>query len=469
MIKLLSTITLIIVATVLMAQNNIGTTYCEHNDLNASRYQPSELDFGNKRFQIGFNYDFWLGNKNIDYHELRNAFAKDQLTQDDIKEILDESGGINRIGVGQNYQVIGFGYQYRSQSGKKYDLAFTIVDRFSATIALSDNFLKLALNGNNNETFLGKTVNMGETNLSTMYSRSYAVNLAMPIFFADGDHQIRIGVRPKFIQGLASVNAKSSTVNMTTAADGDFIQMDFDYNYQTSGLQNFDPFKVNGKGYGLDLGITGFISKHFEIVASVLDIGSVRFDQNTKSYQKQGTHKFEGIFIPNLLGADPVNIDFEDEASLYNPTIVENEAYSVALPTKIGIELEYKTPEKPRTRRLMGMGRNISDSKKKMAETDESNISNTIYFTYIQGLNDMPGNTTRPFVSIGYMHDFHDFFDIGLSAAYGGFNNLAIGSFFAINIAHTLKIGFSSDNLSALILPKTATGFDISTNVSLSF
>jgi hypothetical protein len=455
----------------LQAQHNIGTTYCEHNDLNASRYQPSELDFGNKQFQIGFNYDFWLGNKNIDYFELSKAFTAETLTQDDIRSILSESGDVNNIGVGQNYQVIGIGYQYRAKSGRKYDLAITIVDKFSANLDLSKEFLDLALEGNSNDVFLGKTVNLGKTKINALYTREYAFNIAMPIFFSDDDHKVRIGIRPKFIQGLASVKSESSKINMTTQAQGEFIQIDYDYNYQTSGVGNFDPFKANGKGYGLDLGVTGFLSKHFEVVASVLGIGAVTFDQNTKSYQKSGVHKFEGQVIPNLLGTDALTLDLQDDLSVYNPDIIEGESYTVGLPTKIGIELEYKTPEKPRKNRLSKMSRNIQSSKKKIekAKETEGNISNTIYFTYIQGVNDNPGNTTRPFVSIGYMHDFHDYFDIGISAAYGGFNNLALGSFFAFNIGHTVKFGFSSDNLTALILPKTATGFDIATNFSLSF
>jgi hypothetical protein len=201
----------------------------------------------------------------------------------------------------------------------------------------------------------------------------------------------------------------------------------------------------------------------------VLNLGSVRFDRQTKSYQKEGIHEFDGLFIPNLLGTDPVDIDFQDELSIYNPNIIEDEAFKIGMGARIGLELEYKTPEKPRKRRLMGMGKSISKSKEKLDKVDEENISNTIYLTYIQGLDNVPGNTTRPFVSIGYMHDFHDYFDIGLSASYGGFNNLALGTFFAVNIAHHVKIGLSSDNISALFVPRTATGFDISTNFSVSF
>jgi hypothetical protein len=448
------------------SQHNIGTTYCEHNDLNAARYQPSELDFGNKKFQIGFNYDFWTGNQSIDYYELNRAFRSDVLTQEDLENILETSRKVNRIGTGQNYQVIGIGYQLRSKNGKKYDLAFSVVDRFSSTIEITESFLKLAFEGNNTDFFRG---NMGTTKVKAFYLREFAVNIAMPLYFKDENHRIRLGIRPKLIQGLAAVNPESSNIFMTTQAQGEFIQTDFDYNYQTSGTQNFDPFTVNGRGFGIDLGLTGVISKHFEVVASLLDVGAVKFDKNTVSYKKQGVHDFDGIFIPNLFGVDPNELNFEDELSIYNPQIVENESFTMGLGSRFGLEFQYKTPEKPRKKRAMTMARNIGKSKEKISNVDESNISNTVYFTYIQGMDEQPGNTTRPFFSVGYMHDFHDYFDIGVSAAYGGFNNLALGTFFAVNIAHSVKFGLSSDNIGAIILPRTATGFDISTNFSVSF
>ncbi len=451
------------------AQHNIGTTYCEHNDLNAARYQPSELDFGNKRFQIGFNYDFWTGNQSIDYYELNRAFRSDVLTQEDLENILETSRKVNRIGTGQNYQVIGIGYQLRTNNGKKYDFAFTIVDRFSSTIEISESFLKFAFEGNNTDFFKGKTVDMGTTKVKAFYRREFAVNIAMPLYFKDEHHRIRLGLRPKFIQGLAGVNPAKSKILMTTEAQGEFIQNDFDYNYQTSGIDNFDPFAVNGRGFGLDMGLTGVISKHFEVVASLLNVGAVKFDKSTVSYQKQGVHQFDGIFIPNLFGFDPSQLNFEDELSIYNPQIVENESFTMGLGSRVGLEFQYKTPEKPRKRRSMTMARNISKSKEKIDNTDESNISNTVYFTYIQGLDEQPGNTTRPFFSVGYMHDFHDYFDIGVSAAYGGFNNLALGAFFAVNIAHSVKFGLSSDNIGAVILPRQTTGLDLSTNFSVSF
>jgi hypothetical protein len=80
----------------------------------------------------------------------------------------------------------------------------------------------------------------------------------------------------------------------------------------------------------------------------------------------------------------------------------------------------------------------------------------------------MPGATTRPFFGLGYNHDFHKFFDAGLSMSVGGYNRFAVGSFFSMNIAQTVKLGFSSDNLSSYVLPRYSTGVDFAVNFSVS-
>ena len=104
-----------------LGQYNIGTTYCEHNDLNASRYQPSEMDFGDRKFQIGFNYDFFVGNRYINYDEIRNYYRENEIDQEGNNVLVFENQGDNVIGFGQNFQFFGFGYQHRNKDGKELD------------------------------------------------------------------------------------------------------------------------------------------------------------------------------------------------------------------------------------------------------------------------------------------------------------------------------------------------------------
>ena len=79
------------------AQYNTGTTYCEHNDINASRYQPSEMDFGKKQFQVGFNYDFFVGNQFISYDEIKVYYKENEIDQEDNEVLVFEIRGLGEL------------------------------------------------------------------------------------------------------------------------------------------------------------------------------------------------------------------------------------------------------------------------------------------------------------------------------------------------------------------------------------
>ncbi len=433
------------------AQYNTGTTYCEHNDINASRYQPSEMDFGDRKFQVGFNYDFFVGNQYIKYSEIRKYYRENEIDQDDNEVLVFENQGDNLIGFGQNFQFFGFGYQHRLKDGRKLDFAFQVVDKAAGNFDVSETFTTLIFQGNNNPTFRGNWVDLGKTQFQLNYYREFAVNVAFPILYRDQNHTFRIGIRPKYIQGIGAMKAEKSDIQMYTSENGDEIGLKFDYNYKTSGIFNFNPLNSNGRGYGIDLGVTYFINEHFEVVASLLDVGSVTYTSDIRNFFKSGDTTFKGIEADRLLSQQGGGFeDFVNDLQVQlDPIETEGGDFTMALPTRLSLELQYRTPEKKRN--------------------DRRYVSNSIYLTYIQGLNNQPGNTMRPYVSLGYMHDFHSWFDVGGLVSYGGFNNFAFGAFFAVNVMESAKFGIASDNLTAWLLPSEGTGADISVNLSFSF
>ena len=449
--RLISILVLSVVFHGAYAQYNTGTTYCEHNDINASRYQPSEMDFGERQFQIGFNYDFFVGNRFINYDEIRNYYRENEIDQDNNQVLVFENQGDNIIGFGQNFQFFGFGYQYRTRDGRKLDFAFQVVDKAAGNFDVSETFTTLVFQGNNNSTFRGNWVDLGKTQFQLNYYREFAINVAFPILYRDQNHTFRIGLRPKYIQGIGAMKAEKSDIFMYTSQSGDEIGIKFDYNYKTSGILNFNPTNNNGNGLGIDMGVTYFINEHFEVVASLLDVGYVTYKNDITNYSKAGDTTFTGIEADRLLAGQGSGFtDFVNSLQTQlEPIETQGGEFTMGLPAKLSLEVQYRTPEKNRK--------------------DRRYVSNSIYLTYIQGLNNQPGNTTRPYVSLGYMHDFHTWFDIGGLVSYGGFNNFALGAFFAVNILESAKFGIASDNLTAWVLPKEGTGLDVSVNLSFSF
>jgi hypothetical protein len=427
------------------SQNNIGTTYGNHNDLNASKYQPSELDLGHKHGQIGFNYYLWMGNSAFDYKTVNDIYETGKISNADVDNLLGKLQKKNIFGVGQDYQVLGLALQFKTKSENKIDIGLTVVDKFGLNFLYTDNFLKLTLKGN--KQFAGQTVELGPLALNANYRREYVAGTAFNIKGSGKDVGIRVGFRGKYIQGIGSLYMPKGNATMTTDADGKYIDLEFDYKVHTSGLKDFSLFKYNGTGIGFDAGVTFFLSKYLEVVASILDVGAIKYTKNTNTYQKSAKVRYDGMAIDRLFGDNAFNGD--SMASIFTPDKTQGDSYSMPLDTKICLEGEIKTSRK--------------DKK------DREYVSNAIFFTYIQGLNNMPGATTRPFLSLGYNHDFHKFFDAGVCATMGGYNKYTFGTFFSLNIAHVVKLGFSSDNLMAFIIPGYGTGIDFSTNFSVSF
>ena len=424
-------------------QNNIGTTYCNHNDLNSSRYQPSELDLGSKHVQIGFNYNLWMGNSAFDYKTANAIYNSGTITDANVDQMIGKLDKKNIFGVGQDYQVLGLAFQYKSKKEKKYDISLSIVDKFGANLIYTDNFMKLVLKGN--KQFAGQTTDLGPLMANAQYRREYVVGTAFPLF-GDQELGMRVGIRGKFMQGMGALYMPTGNATMTTDAQGRYIDLNFDYNVNTSGLKSFSPFKYNGKGYGVDIGATMYLSKYLEVVASVLNIGSIYYNNNTNNYQKTGSVHYDGMAVQGFFGG---GANGDSLSKVFTPNTTSGGTFRMPLDTKISIEAEFKTSRK--------------DKK------DRTYVDNAIFLTYIQGLNNMPGATTRPFLSLGYNHDFHKFFDAGACVTVGGYNKLTGGAFFSLNIANAVKFGLSSDNLTAFIIPKYGTGIDLSANFSVSF
>ncbi|MBX9851185.1 MAG: hypothetical protein K2X86_05435 [Cytophagaceae bacterium] len=324
------------------------------------------------------------------------------------------------------------------------DFGLSIVDKFGLSFRYTDNFLKLALKGN--KQFAGQRTELGPLALNAHYRREYVIGTAFNVAGAGENTGVRVGARLKYLQGIGSLYMPKGEATMTTDAEGKYIDLEFDYNVNVSGLKDFSFFNMNGKGIGLDAGVTVFLNKNIELVASVLDVGAIRYNKNTITYQKAGSARYEGFAVDQLLGS---GVNGDSLADIFDPTVTEGGSYTMPLDTKICLEAEIKTSR--------------TDDK------EREYVNNAIFITYIQGLNNMPGATTRPYFSVGYNHDFHKFFDAGVMASIGGYNKKTFGAFFSLNIAHVVKLGFASDNLMAFIIPKYGTGIDLSTNFSLSF
>ncbi|GIV44625.1 MAG: hypothetical protein KatS3mg035_1748 [Bacteroidia bacterium] len=353
----------------LKAQYNVSVTYCNHNDVNASRYEPSELHLGKKHFQLSGNYYLWAGNNAFHYGLFDKLQKSKELTETDIENLLSSMHPTkNTLGIGQDYQILGLAFQIKNLA-----IAFSVVDKFAFDFNYTRNFLNLLWKGN--KQFAGQNVDLGPISMNAQYTREFVGATAFNII-GDMEKGVRLGVRAKYIQGIGALSMPTSQLKMYTDPDGRYIDIGFNYHLNISGLSQFDPLKFNGTGYGADLGATFNFSPKFSLDASLLDIGAVTYTNNLKSYAKMGTYRYEGMFIKSFFGTPEMNTD--SIASIFEPVETEGTSFSVALPTRLLLQGELKLGKK-----------------------DEKSLQPThsFFFTYIQGFNQKPGVVPNALIS----------------------------------------------------------------------
>ena len=89
-------------------------------------------------------------------------------------------------------------------------------------------------------------------------------------------------------------------------------------------------------------------------------------------------------------------------------------------------------------------------------ETNIRHGPNTLYFFYRQGFSENPGVTRTPKVAISIHRPMFRYFEFGLSASAGGFNNWGVGGMFGLKLKH-FRLGVLSDDFTGLLFPEDTT------------
>ena len=150
---------------------------------------------------------------------------------------------------------------------------------------------------------------------------------------------------------------------------------------------------------------------------------------------------FEGVVLDNILNDFVIDLDdaIEDEFVLKEDS---NQTFVIPLPTRIVVHAE----------------KHFSSTRVKNKETYNKH---SIYLTYIQGLDNTAGRTTKPYVAGGYAYSLKNILNIGPTLNYGGYGGLGMGMFLSAK-AGAFKIGFGTNTGLLYLLGWNAKSVDFS-------
>lgn len=279
---------------------------------------------------------------------------------------LNSMGEINTMDVDFRKDLVHFGFYL---GGGRHYVGLNASARVHTALHYPREMFTLAVIGNgvspddpgvgdipDEYKLLGKRASFDGTGVDHVSYAEIGLQYAVKLL---KDDMLQIGVRPKMVYGFTNVTTSVSELGLTTDADDFGITLDGSYEVSTS-IPVYDtgafvfPGLVN-RGFGLDLGANLNITENFEISASAVDLGSITWTNQPRTFSaSDGQLEFNGFqldgsifdigessdtilngFVDKML--DSLNSQFGADTTSVN--------YKSSLPTMFNVAANYTLKE----------------------------------------------------------------------------------------------------------------------------
>jgi len=164
---------------------------------------------------------------------------------------------------------------------------------------------------NGNGHFVGETLGLGMEFNSLVYSE---LGLGLGIKIND---KLNVGVKLKYLSGLTTIQTAKSDLEIYT--DPEYYQLKFntDYMINTGGLTESALVSENrtdylfgpNNGFAFDIGALFKVNKKFTLGASLINVGSIKWEEHLNSYQSSGEFQYDGIELNAFIEDDVIDFD----------------------------------------------------------------------------------------------------------------------------------------------------------------
>ncbi len=376
----------------------------------------ADLFIKTKRPYISAKYGFGALSNSISVSELVKFTSKDFLTNDDKDNLLSSIHGPLRFGY---FREISLAYQkpgYRILDIYKKGNGFSIKNKFYTSAKLSNDLLKLALYGN--KPYVNQTLELGNTKYESWYYTTLDYNFDVMV---DSLHPVNvsIGINVGHDFSLYKINKGS----LTTAPDGEYLDLDVDYQLRDRIL---DTQPIAGLGLSAGASTDFKISPNSSLSLSVEDFGFIFFTSG-EMLDADSTFRFSGLEFSNIFDlSDSITSAAEDEyedAFYYN----EDGNFTRLTPFKLEATYFYKLNKS----RLKG-------------------ISLTADYRYLAGY--------YPKLSLGAHLKMGRKQKLLAQITSGGYNLASLDLAYEVTIARYWRLNLAITNFSGLVVPVISGG-----------
>jgi hypothetical protein len=220
---------------------------------------------------------------------------------------------MNYILAKGDIDLLGFGFPFRD-----WYFTFGISNHASLQVSYPNDII--SLKDGNWDVNAGKAIPVNLNNLGANTTIWNSIGVSASKDFADG---LRLGARVKYLNGMANVNTRRSTIILNTTPDPITLEAEVNYTvnsslpvnlgYESNGLVNridFDPalhnlvgnYIFNGnRGLAIDWGLLYDLDEATQISASFTDLGFIWWKGNVNNFTGTGTFVFKGIDIDQYI------------------------------------------------------------------------------------------------------------------------------------------------------------------------
>lgn len=185
----------------------------------------------------------------------------------------------NRIETSANVQILSLGLRV-----KKNYFSATLNERVEAGLTYPKSLIEII--GTGSEDFLGQLVAFDKLGMRAMAYHEMSFGYGREI-----TDNLIIGVKAKFLWGIANVEFENLSAALLTSTDSLAIYSSA-FQINTSGLDLIkngdDIFKTatafNNPGFAIDLGATYWLNKNLRLSLSINDLGSINWQNDTRQF-----------------------------------------------------------------------------------------------------------------------------------------------------------------------------------------
>ena len=227
--------------------------------------------------------------------------------------VLDKLENENEFNSTLDIQTLGIGIKLN-----KFFVSLSHRIRFDSDLRYSEELAQLIWNGN--AQFIGETVEFGP---ELFVNSFHEIGLGVQYQITD---KLGVGGKLKYLSGIGSIVTKNSEASLYTSDDIYQLTFNTDYSLQTAsflsieGVSDFnftiDQFTLDNlfssnSGVGFDLGLNYQINSKLNLSASVVDLGAITWQDQTKEYASVGSYDYDGVDLSNFFADDSLEFDIK--------------------------------------------------------------------------------------------------------------------------------------------------------------